>query len=381
MTAQVRKVLFITPYADISGSGISLLRLVERMDRRRICPTVVLPNEGFLASAFRKLQVRVFIVRMNRLEKNPLSLARFLGGLPGSLSALWRVQKDGTHVIYSNSLINVYGGLLSVLCGKRCVYHIHESRGTYPHWYFRLLCRFVQAIADRIIAVSYYTASAFHRWPGKVIVVYNGVDLARFDCANRPHPLLQQIKASADSRVVTLIGSFGKNKGQIVLVEGVARLARRRNDLHCVFVGKVAPKRGNREYFRAVQQMAMKLGLDGRVHYLGVLEDVAAVLAGTDVLVVASFSESHPVVILEAMAMGVPVVASNVGGIPETIVHGENGLLFPRGDSVALSQEIARVLDDPALREHIIRNARRSVEQKFTVERAAKQIESLLLHT
>ena len=108
--------------------------------------------------------------------------------------------------------------------------------------------------------------------------------------------------------------------------------------------------------------MAADLGLAGRVHFLGQRDDIPDLLAALDIFVLPSHSEGVSLALLEAMAAGLPVIATAVGGLPEVVTDGVNGLLIPPQDPEALAQALARLLDDPALAKKLGENARQHVE-------------------
>ncbi len=114
-----------------------------------------------------------------------------------------------------------------------------------------------------------------------------------------------------------------------------------------------------------MRQLAQELGLAGRVHFLGQRPDIPDLLGALDIFVLPSHSEGVSLALLEAMAAGLPVIATAVGGLPEVVTDGVNGLLIPPQDPEALAQALARLLDDPALAKKLGENARRHVEEKF----------------
>jgi len=110
-----------------------------------------------------------------------------------------------------------------------------------------------------------------------------------------------------------------------------------------------------------------RLGLGPVVELLGTRSDVDELLAGADLFVLSSRSEGLPMSVLEAMAAGLPVVASAVGGVPELVRDGETGALVPPGDSAALAQAIRRIACDPALRDRLGESGRQRVEREFSI--------------
>jgi glycosyltransferase involved in cell wall biosynthesis len=220
----------------------------------------------------------------------------------------------------------------------------------------------------RILAVSDYVRRRLvvsdHVPESMVQVLYNGVDLSRF------HPILEppaairaRLGLPPDGEVVTSVGQLIDFKGIDHLIDA-ADLLRSRPALTVLVVGD-----GDRR--DALAARVRRLGLEDRVRLLGKRDDVNALLAASDLFVCPSvWDEALGYVILEAMAVGLPAVASRVGGIPEVVREGETGLLVPPRDAGALAGAIASLLDDPVRREAMGRAGRQVITEDFSMERA-----------
>jgi glycosyltransferase involved in cell wall biosynthesis len=156
------------------------------------------------------------------------------------------------------------------------------------------------------------------------------------------------------------VGRLKYPKDFPTLLDAAARLAGRRFTLEVVGDGPERPELESRH---------AELALDGRVRLGGERGDVPELLARADVVVLSSRSEGLPVSVIEAMAAGLPVVASSVGGLPELVADGETGILVPAGDAVALADALARLLDDPELRRSYGAAARRRALERFDLAR------------
>jgi glycosyltransferase involved in cell wall biosynthesis len=158
-------------------------------------------------------------------------------------------------------------------------------------------------------------------------------------------------------RLVT-VGRLASPKDPLALIGALADVG---SPFRVLVVGDGPDRAG-------VEAAARRLGLDAAVEFAGERRDVAALLAGADVFVLASRSEGAPLSILEAMAAGLPVVASNVGGVGELVVDGETGLLVPPRDPAALTEALERLLADPALRRRLGAAGRRRALERFDLE-------------
>ena len=126
-----------------------------------------------------------------------------------------------------------------------------------------------------------------------------------------------------------------------------------------------------------MRRLAAELGLAGRVHFLGPRDDVPDLLSALDIFVLPSHSEGVSLALLEAMAASLPVIATRVGGLPEVVTDGENGLLIPPQDPEALATALERLLADPDLAQKLGGNARKQVEANFSLERLGREINEI----
>ncbi|WP_297853548.1 glycosyltransferase [Meiothermus sp.] len=122
------------------------------------------------------------------------------------------------------------------------------------------------------------------------------------------------------------------------------------------------------------EEQAIRLGIRNRVHFVGARTDVAERLAQAHIFVLTSNYEAFPLSILEAMRAGLPVVASNVGGVAEAVIDGETGFLVPRGDLQALRSRLAQLIDNPQLRRQMGMAGRARYEAHFTLEQMLDKI-------
>lgn len=188
--------------------------------------------------------------------------------------------------------------------------------------------------------------------------------------------------AAGELPVVGVVARVTPHKGQHVLLQAVAELSRRGRRVRVVFVG--SPDQHNSvdaSYLRSLRSLARDLGLEGRAYWMGYVEDPNPFYAIMDVLVVPSTAsfEGLPLVALEALQWGVPVIGSQVGGVPEVVLAGENGLLTPAGDADALADCIERLLGDAELRAKLQAGARASVGGKFSIEVFRENMRQVLL--
>jgi glycosyltransferase involved in cell wall biosynthesis len=200
----------------------------------------------------------------------------------------------------------------------------------------------------------------------------NGVDATLF--APRPRRgggLRRELGLDDATPVVGVVGRLSSEKGPNVALRAAMSLRTRCPAARWVFVGD-GQMRAELERTRA------SLQLDGVVHFVGVREDMPAVYNELDALLCSSHTEGMPLVLMEAMASALPVVASRVGGVPELVAHGESGWLVADGDFEDMAGCLAALLDDAALARRFGAAARQRIVAQFGIDAAAERVGTLL---
>jgi glycosyltransferase involved in cell wall biosynthesis len=240
----------------------------------------------------------------------------------------------------------------------------------------------VQRYACRLADCVLVNADAVKQWliaqgydASKIAIIPNGVDLERFDRRVEPDRLRRELGLPSGVPIVAVVSRLNRLKGIEHFLEAAAAVLGRFPDARFVVIGETNPN--EREYQQVLARLAQKLGIGDRVVFAGLRTDVPELLAGATVSVMPSLNEALPNVLLESMAAGVPVVATRVGGTPEVVEDGENGLLVPPADSIALAVAIERLLADPELAARLARAGRDSVTKRFSMEQMVRATEQL----
>jgi succinoglycan biosynthesis protein ExoA len=228
---------------------------------------------------------------------------------------------------------------------------------------YAALDRLVLRRYDAVAAVSPTVAALLGRWGVKAREIANGVDAERFRSGE---PALRRELAGADGFLVGFVGRLVPAKGGAVLMEAAQRVLAEAPEARFVFVGD-GEARGE------WQELAARLGIDRSVVFTGVRRDMPEVYASLDVMALPSLDEAMPMCVLEAMAAGVPVVATRVGGVPELIVPGETGELVEPGEPAGLANAILRLLGDRAEARRLGENGRALAVREHSVEATARE--------
>ena len=248
--------------------------------------------------------------------------------------------------------------------------------------YLTPLQKRVQRYACRLADCVIVNAEAVKTWlvgegydAERIVVIHNGVNLARFTEPAQPGRVRQEFGLPPGVPVVAVASRLSRLKGLEQFLEAAAIVSRRSQDARFLVIGEAAPH--DQPYLGELKTLAARLGLGDRVVFTGLRSDVPTLIAGVDVAVMPSLNEALSNALLESMASGAPVVATRVGGTPEALVDGENGLLVPPGDSAALATAITRLLDTPEFAVHLGRAARQSIADRFSIERMTATTEDL----
>jgi glycosyltransferase involved in cell wall biosynthesis len=230
----------------------------------------------------------------------------------------------------------------------------------------------IMARGEIVIAASHYVAREIRRRhkvdPARIRVIPRGVDPMVFNpdtvSADRIVRMAQTMRAPDGMLTVVMPGRLTAWKGQAVLLQAIARLAR--TDVCCVLVGS---DQGRTKYTRELEKISESLGIADRVRIVGQVEDIPAALMLADVVVHASTeAEAFGRVVIEAQAMGRPVIATNLGGPSETVAHGVTGWLTDPGDVASLARALEEALSmDAEARLVLGRRARASVLNGYTL--------------
>ncbi len=292
-----------------------------------------------------------------------------LGGADFPLPAIARCvrafRRHGTEVALCSvrndiRMVAPAARLTGVPVAMRRVHGYAFGRGLVDRLFDRLPARY---IANSGFTRDVMLASASWLTEGAVSLVPNGIDVERFAMA-RPASL----GLPETAVTVGFVGRMDSEKGVLELGAAWPAIVERVPDAHLVIVGSGGEER----------EVRRRLGSARQVHFLGFRGDVPAVLRALDLLVVPSRSEAFGLAAVEAMAAGVPVVATRVGGLPEVIADGIEGILVPPADPDALAEAVVAMLRDPERMQRMGRAGRKRARREFDIARVVRSYEAVL---
>lgn len=281
---------------------------------------------------------------------------------------------DVIHTHNTEPFVN--GTIGALLAGTPTIIHTDHAR-PFPDMFRHMLSEHVMSyFARAVVGVSEHTTENLRRYERiprrKLRTIINGIEGDKYSASGARAAVRESLGIGPDVPVIGFASRLAEQKGVPYLLEATRGLRTQFPQLQVLIAG-------DGELDEPLRMQARQLDLDGTVRFLGVRRDVGALLQAFDVFVLPSLWEGLPMVILEAMAAGCPIVATAVGGVPAALEHEVSAWLVPPQDVHALTEGLAAVLSDAGRRERYRRAARRRFDERYSAERMAREYERLYL--
>lgn len=330
------RILYLIVTLPVGGAEEHLFSLVRNLDHARFSPLVCcIGKSGPIGKEIENTGGRV--IELGKLER---------GGYDGKIVSLLvdTIRRERVGLIHSHLYhANFYGRLAASRAGVPVVCSIHNTY-VRPKAHRRIINWWLARRTPVIIAGSEAIKNDIVRYDGvpagKVRVIPYGVDVEKFAIPLSREEARTRLGLPADRFLVGTVGRLEEQKGQSYLVEAAAMLRREGMDMSLLLIGS------GREEGR-LRDLVAREGIAEDVLFLGTRRDLPDLFRAMDAFALSSLWEGLPLALLSAMASGIPVVATPVGGIPEVIKDGENGFLVPPADAVALAEVLRRVWENP----------------------------------
>lgn len=355
------RVLHVVLSLDVGGLERIVLDLVRSAPGMGIEPSVCcVEHPGQLAEELRRDGIEVC-----SLDKGPGIKLR---GFTRAVRLLKRLRPDVVHTHQIGALF--YVGPAARLTGVPVVVHTEHGKHFIDDRSRRILGRFGARFAHQCFTVSDDIAAEAFRYRvfprARTSTVINGIDVERFASPVATDGLRAGLGLGPDDTVVGTVARLDPVKDQALMIRAFATARAALPRLHLLLVGD-GPSRSE------LEALVSTLGLTGAVHFAGRQSDVLPFLRLMDLFVLSSRSEGIPLVILEAMAAGVPVLSTGVGGIPEVITHDQTGCLVPPGDDERFSTALVGLLQDEPRRRRLAQAGLRAAHERFSLSRMASE--------
>jgi len=367
------RIVYLIDSLGMGGAERVLLSNLQHLDRERFEPRVAVLQERAgnpLAAEIRKLGIPVDMLPVARL-RDPRALPRVIRYLRASGANLLHTQLEFSIIL---------GGVAARVMRIPCLSTLHTfhvpAPGTRDAWRAKLNWWSLRRMNTMVITVS--EAGRIHHLhygdlpPNKVVTMYNGIDVDTF----RPRDEAARLSARRDlgippeAPVMVSVAVLRKPKGLQYLISAMSGVLSLIPDARLVIVGEG-------DHAPALHKQVADLRLENNVVFTGTRADIAGLLVMSDVFVLPTLEDVLPTVVAEAMAAGLPVVASDVGGIPEMVVDGTTGLLVPPADVAALADACSALLQDREKAQQMGLAGREVAEERFNARRQAALLDDL----
>ena len=357
-------VMFILTSMPVGGAETLLVNLIRRMDRTRFAPQLCCLKElGPLGEV---------------MSREVPTNANLIGGkydvrVLGRLTKLMRRNQVAAVVTVGAGDKMFWGRLAARLAGVPVVLSAVHSTG-WPDGIGRLN-KWLTPITDAYIGVAaphgrhLIEQEGFP--PNKVWVIVNGVDVEQFSPWIDGTTVRRELGIAADAPVAGIVAALRPEKNHQQFLQAATAVRNQLPDAQFLIVGD-GPERA------PLEALTRELDLTEAVHFVGSRSDIPQLLAAMDVFVLTSRMEANPVSILEALSTGKPVVAPNVGSIPETVIEGQTGFLTPPLNAEATAAALIKLLADPDLAHRLGTNGRQLVEARFSLDAMVQGYEELI---
>jgi glycosyltransferase involved in cell wall biosynthesis len=355
------------------GAEGQLITLINHLDRRRFAPLLCC-LESVNPERRREINCELLSLGIGSLFR-----VSAVKGLLRIVALIWRHRIRVVHACFLRAevlgvLARLLGGRTRIVLGKRDLGHYRYR------WYEWLLARFSNRNSDAIVANAVAVKACLEGTWGvphkKVKVIYNGVDLDRFVPVSRERQMKAKRSLGFEGHepVVVIVTHLTPVKGVEVFVAAAGIVARETPETRFLVVG-------GGPLLDTLVEYARSLGIEKRIFFAGEVADVVPYLAAADIGALASISEGFPNAILEYLAMGLPVVSTNVGGVAELLgENGECGFRVPTGTPEAMADRFVALLENPELRVEMGVRGRSRAKEIFGLNRMLGQYERLYQH-
>jgi len=362
-----KKFLFISHNLNFEGAPLSQFKLAKELKKRGYNIIVVSPADGPLKKYYFDIGVGVKFCGNNLHSKDERKT--FIS---------W-VESNEFGLAYVNTIVNYQYIDLLFTIGIPTIWGIHESEREYYFSTFKSLGSKYFRIADRVVFVSNATREKYSdlEYNDNFQTIYNGLDLKEielFNANNNKFNLREKYDIPRNSKIVTIVGTTCERKGQKIFVEAAIRILKdtHNSDIHFIVTSAIEG-----EYLDNIRNLIRKENFAKNIHLIPQTEEIFDYFLISDIFVCASFIESLPIVVLEAMAFEIPIIATNVFGIPEEIEDGKSGILIEPGNPKLLAEKIKFLLENERISRQYANNAYARVQNEFSIEKTGDKFQEL----
>jgi glycosyltransferase involved in cell wall biosynthesis len=367
----IKNILYIADTGAIKGGGeISLLALLENLDRKSFRPVVCLPEQGDLGERLKALGIRVHIFSYRRLV-NPFNMGNTLSAIRSFVDIIREERICLVHTNCSGGVIFMAGKACS-RAGIPLISHARTVEAGKVSDFFQ------SRLSTRVIATSTAVAKqfAFFKAKDNVRIVPNAVDSAKFQPNSQARQAIRrQLGCAEQEFLVGNVSSYQPGKGLEYFIKAAANVSRKMPDVRFLIAGfEIA---GSKVYRESLERLSARVGLKDKITFWINRTDIPDILSALDVFAFSTLKEGFGRVVIEAMANAKPVVAFASGGVTDIIKQGITGFLVKPADHKSLAARIVETLKDKDLAGRLGQKARIEAHERFSIQAHVSQIQNI----
>lgn len=360
----MKNILHLIETSGPGGAEKMLISLVEHLNKEKYKSTICLLKDGWLNSKLKERGLETIIIPQNR-----------------SLDFMWLLQlikvlkERDIHLMHAHEFaMNTYGSLTSLITKIPIVTTVHGKNYYHEKWRRRWAYRFASRQSKMVVVsenIKKFLINNVGIKNGDLLTIYNGTNINLHQAKNELRDRIKmELRIDKDQPVIGTVGNLYPVKGHTYLLNAAAIVKR-------TFPTAIFLIAGRGQLLPQLQEEAKELSIKDNVRFLGFREDIPLLLQAMDIFVLPSISEGLPLAALEAMANEKPVIATDVGGIPEVVIDGTSGFLVPSKTPEVLAEKILLLLANRDLSLRLGKEGRVRVEKEFSLKKMIRKYEKL----
>jgi len=377
------KILYVIPRLAKAGTEKHLVSLASSLDRSKFDVTICCLFAGTDCHGFRSTD-KHGLTRGNSVKIS--------GNLCFKIIFLKRKNVYDLRVIFDlyrlirkerYNIVHTYlfgfhylAAIPAKIAGVPVVISSRRELATWKKWQHHLLENLGNIFTDKMVACSNavreFSLDTENLTSDKIVTIYNGIDLKQFYPHQKNIRILEELGLDEKDKIVGMVANFSSVKDHKTLFKAIAEVKKTFPQVKCLLIGD-GPLR------EELKVKSEELKVKSNIIFLGRRDDIPELLSIMDVFILTSLSEGFPNVVLEAMACGLPVVATNTGGIPEAVIDEKSGVLVKPRDYQAIADTVVRLLENCGITKDMGKRGREIAENKFKFERMLAEYENLYI--
>lgn len=387
MVTEKINILYYEPTSGYGGSSRCLLGWLKKLDNERYNPIVAAHYNGPAIQKIKELEIATINIPYKPLSlyNNQYSFFRYLMlfvnflvfDIPTAIFICNLAKKYNARIFHLNAkVISVIPGIIAArLCKKPCICHLHDIK--IPVKREKLFARWIDCfVVLTEKALTLYKKEYSHK---RLELIQNGLDLNDYKLDSDRKKILKEFNIRDDEIVVGMVGRLVQGKGFSDFLKAAKILNSKKNKVKFVIVGSA--NIGNEDFETYLKKLTQDFGLKDNVVFTGWREDVKSIMSIFDVLVQASstFPEGFGLTVIEAMALGKPLVVTDVPGPSEIIIDGETGYVVPPANPEKLAEALENLISNRELALKMGEMGKKRIESCFNLEIIIKKLENLYI--